>query len=259
MPNRNIKLSIMYDGLAYSGWQRLGEMSSDKSIQGMIEKELSIIMKEPTKITGSGRTDKGVHAYAAVANFHTNSTMDIIKLKKELNKNLPEDIRILEVEEVGPKFHSRYSVKSKTYLYRIDNGEKACVFTRPYTFQMEQKLEIKKMEEAAGYLIGKHDFNAFSSSMKDNRTTIREIYSITINRGMDIEAYPFIGKNEIIITITGNGFLYNMVRIIVGTLIQVGTGERKPKDLERIINSKDRSLAGPTAQYQGLSLKGIEY
>ncbi|WP_243115380.1 tRNA pseudouridine(38-40) synthase TruA [Mobilisporobacter senegalensis] len=242
-------MTIMYDGSGYSGWQRLGKKAVKESIQGCIEESLSSILNEKVKIIGASRTDQGVHAYGMAANFHTKTMIDLEEIKKELNGNLKDDIRILKIEEVNNNFHSRYSARCKTYIYKIDNRDKGSVFHRKYTHHHQGQLDIKNMQTAANYLIGKHDFKGFSSQMNDNRTTIREIYSLTISRE---------GQN-IIITIKGNGFLYNMVRIISGTLIEVGEGKMKPKEIRKILDTKDRSLAGPKAEFQGLTLKEIEY
>lgn len=258
MDSRNIKITIMYDGSGYLGWQRLGKSMNKESIQGCIEKVLSDILKEQVKIIGSSRTDQGVHAYACVANFHTTSIIPIEKIKEEINLKLKEDIRITKLEEVSKQFHSRYSAISKTYIYHIDNNDKANVFTRKYSYHHKDKLDIDKMQNAAEYFVGIHDFIGFSSPMKDNRTTVREIYSLTVKEELDHKPY---GKNnkQIIITVKGNGFLYNMVRIIVGTLIQVGEGKKKPEEIKNVIDSKDKSQTGPKAEYQGLILKEVEY
>lgn len=249
MLDRNIKITIMYDGFGYSGWQRLGKNFKKESIQGSIEKVLSKILNEQIKIIGASRTDQGVHAYGAVANFHTMTTMDLDEMKNELNENLKDDIRIWNIEEVNNQFHSRHSAKSKTYIYRIDNRNKGNVFFRKYAYHHKGHLDIKNMQIASEYLIGRHDFKGFSSQMSDNRTTVREIYLLSIQGG----------NQDIIITIKGNGFLYNMVRIIVGTLIEVGEGKKEPDDIRKILENKDRNLAGPKAEFQGLTLKEVAY
>lgn len=259
MPKRNIKCTFAYDGKRYSGWQRLGGDAKETSIQGRIEMELGLLLGEEIRLIGSGRTDQGVHALGAVANFHTRSAKELELLKQELNQRLPEDIRCLSMEEVEESFHSRYSAREKTYVYIIDDGEVESVFTRDYQFHHSGKLDLDRMREGAAFLIGEHDFAAFSSAMRDDRSSVREIRSITIDR-VDKTAYSVHRKNSRIeIAITGNGFLYNMVRIIVGTLIEVGEGRRDPLDLRKALEGKDRALAGPMAQYQGLFLKGVQY
>lgn len=246
---RNIKLTIEYDGSRYDGWQRLGKNSGQMTIQGKIEEVLKKMTGEDIELDGSGRTDAGVHAYAQVANFHTNTTMKCYEIKHYLNRYLPRDIAVFEVEEVDERFHSRLNVKSKKYIYRIAIGEVPSVFDRKYTYYCFDRLDVAAMKKAAVYLIGRHDFKAFSSIKKTNKSTVREIYDIDIyNDGREIQ-----------ITVHGSGFLYNMVRIIAGTLIEVGKGERKPEDMKRILDSRDREQAGVTAPAQGLFLLEVEY
>lgn len=246
---RNIKLTIEYDGSRYDGWQRLGKNSGQTTIQGKIEEVLKKMTGEDIELDGSGRTDAGVHAYAQVANFHTNTTMKCYEIKHYLNRYLPRDIAVFEVEEVDERFHSRLNVKSKKYIYRIAIGEVPSVFDRKYTYYCFDRLDVAAMKKAAVYLIGRHDFKAFSSIKKTNKSTVREIYDIDIyNDGREIQ-----------ITVHGSGFLYNMVRIIAGTLIEVGKGERKPEDMKRILDSRDREQAGVTAPAQGLFLLEVEY
>lgn len=246
---RNIKLTMEYDGSRYDGWQRLGKNSGQTTIQGKIEEVLKKMTGEDIEIHGSGRTDAGVHAYAQVANFHTNSTMKCYEIKHYLNRYLPRDIAVFDVQEVDERFHSRLNVKSKKYLYRIAIGEVPSVFDRKYTYYSFDKLDVPAMKKAAAFLVGKHDFKAFCSIKRMNKSTVREIYDIDIyNDGKEIQ-----------ITVHGNGFLYNMVRIIVGTLIEVGKGERKAEDMKHILASRDREQAGVTAAAQGLFLLEVEY
>ncbi len=246
---RNIKLMIEYDGSRYDGWQRQGKNSAQTTIQGKIEEILCKMTGEEIEISGSGRTDAGVHAYAQVANFHTNSKMKCYEIKHYLNRYLPRDIAVFDVSEVGERFHARLNAKSKKYVYRIAIGDVPSVFDRKYTYYCFDKLDMEAMEKAASYLIGKHDFKAFSSIKKTNKSTVREIY--------DIDIYG--DEKEIQITFHGNGFLYNMVRIMAGTLMEVGKGERKPEEMRKILASKDREMAGATAPAQGLFLLEVEY
>ena len=175
--------------------------------------------------------------------------MKCYEIKHYLNRYLPRDIAVFEVEEVDERFHSRLNVKSKKYIYRIAIGEVPSVFDRKYTYYCFDRLDVAAMKKAAAYLIGRHDFKAFSSIKKTNKSTVREIYDIDIyNDGREIQ-----------ITVHGSGFLYNMVRIIAGTLIEVGKGERKPEDMKRILDSRDREQAGVTAPAQGLFLLEVEY
>ena len=246
---RNIRLTIEYDGSRYDGWQRLGKHSGQTTIQGKLEEVLTKMTGEPIELIGSGRTDAGVHAYGQVANFHTNTQMKCYEIKPYLNRYLPRDIAVFDVKEVDERFHSRLNVKSKTYVYRIAIGEVPSVFDRKYTYYCFDRLDVAAMERAAAYLVGRHDFKAFSSIKKTNKSTVREIYSIDIEKD----------SQEIKIFVHGNGFLYNMVRIIAGTLMEVGKGERRPEDMRRILSSLDREQAGPTAAAQGLFLQEVEY
>ena len=247
---RNIKLTIEYDGSRYDGWQRLGKQSGQTTIQGKLEEVLKKMTGEDNlQLDGSGRTDAGVHAYAQVANFHTNSTMKCYEIKHYLNRYLPRDIAVFDVQEVDERFHSRLNVKSKKYVYRIAIGEVPSVFDRKYTYYCFDRLDVDAMKKGASYLIGKHDFKAFSSIKKTNKSTVREIYDIDIYKD----------DREIQITVHGNGFLYNMVRIIVGTLMEIGKGERPASDMKSILESKDREQAGVTAAAQGLFLLEVEY
>lgn len=255
---RNIMMILSYDGNRYSGWQRLGSEGIINSIQGIIETTLSNYMGEMIKVIGSGRTDAGVHAWGQVANFQTYSNLSVNLIQREMNLLLPEDIQIRLVKEVDMSFHSRYSAKEKTYEYRIDLGERQWVFTRNYTLHMPGTLNIKAMIEAANHLIGTHDFVAFSTDRKDGKSTIRTIKDISIY-------YEQINKsslgrgNELRISITGDGFLYNMVRIMVGTLLEIGQGIKKPDEIHEILKGRDRQKAGATISSHGLFLKNVKY
>ncbi|WP_250675162.1 tRNA pseudouridine(38-40) synthase TruA [Paraclostridium ghonii] len=244
---RNIKITIEYDGSRYKGFQRLND--SENTIQGKIESVLSKMEDEKIEIIGSGRTDMGVHAYNQVANFKTNSNLSIKKINEYLNKYLPEDIVIKKVEEVEDRFHSRYNVKQKVYLYKINNSKTQDVFLRKYSTHIEKSLDIELMKKASEYLVGEHDFTSFASSKSKKKSNVREIYSITINKNKDI----------IDIFVEGNGFLYNMVRIIVGALIDVGLHKKTPEDVKIMLDKKDRSEASDTAPAKGLYLYSVKY
>lgn len=244
---KNFKLTISYDGTRYLGWQKQ-KKENDKTIQGKIENIISKMAEAKIEIFGSGRTDAGVHANSQVANFTLDTKMSANEIKTYINKFLPEDIVITEVKEVDERFHSRYNVKNKTYLYRIYTQEEHPIFQRKYVYHVPKKLDLEKMNEAAVLLIGKHDFKGFSSR-NIKKSTVREIYSIQFEKT----------KEEILIYIKANGFLYNMVRIIVGTLIEIGLNERNVLDIHRILEKKDRSLSGITAPAQGLTLFDVEY
>ena len=243
---RNLRLDICYDGTRYRGWQRLP--GKDDTIQGKLETALSRILGEPIEISGSGRTDAGVHAMGQVANFHCESTMPAQEILENLRKYLPEDIGIYGCREVSPRFHARLNAREKTYCYRIWNSDMPCVFERRFVAVMPERLDISAMEQAASHLLGEHDFSAFCGNAKMKKSTVREIRSLTIART----------GNEIHIIVTGNGFLHNMVRILVGTLVEVGRGERTPDSIASLFGGK-RAEAGFLAPPQGLCLQEVFY
>ncbi|MEG6614301.1 tRNA pseudouridine(38-40) synthase TruA [Pseudoclostridium thermosuccinogenes] len=243
----NYKLIAQYDGSRYKGWQRLGD--TDNTIQGKLENVLSEMTGEPIEVIGCSRTDAGVHALAQVANFKTSKNFAESDIKEYLNRYLPKDICILDVEAVPERFHARYNAKYKTYLYKIWNKEYSNPFMRKYSMHIENKLDINKMKEAREYFIGEHDFTAFSNAKSKKKSMVRKIYSITIDQE----------DGFILIRLIGNGFLHNMARKIVGTLIEVGLGKLDAATIPDIIESKDRSLAGFIADACGLYLEKITY
>lgn len=259
MPKRNIKLLLSYDGTQYLGWQRLGGEQKSRSIQGLLELRLSDLLEEEIKIVGSGRTDAGVHAFSQVANFYTDTLHEVKDIQTELNKELPEDIRVHAVSEVEKEFHSRLSAKKKIYRYYIDNEQRENVFARRYSYHVEERLDVLKMRAAAELLVGTHDFSSFTTITNDmqgeEKDTTRTLYYINIE-----ESTQFIGTTDsLVIEFCGSGFLYNMVRILVGTLLEVGLGKRKLSDIERALQKRDRQLAGFTAPANGLFLTEVEY
>ena len=243
---RNIRLDICYDGTRYRGWQRLP--GKDDTIQGKLETALSRILGEPIEIAGSGRTDAGVHARGQVANFHTESTMGVEEILENLRRYLPEDIGIYSCRDVSPRFHARLNAREKTYRYRIWNSASPCVFDRRYVAVMTEALDENAMARAARVLEGEHDFSAFCGNPKFKKSTVRFIRSIRITRQGE----------ELVLEFTGNGFLHNMVRILVGTLVEVGRGERSADDLEALFGGK-RAEAGFLAPAQGLCLMEVYY
>ena len=243
---RNLRLDICYDGTRYRGWQRLSGV--DNTIQGKLETALSRILGEPIEISGSGRTDAGVHARGQVANFHCESNMPAAQILEELRRYLPEDIGIYSCKDCSPRFHARLNAKEKTYCYRIWNSEAPCVFDRRYVAVMQDALDIDAMKQAAQYLVGEHDFSAFCGNPKFKKATVRYIRTIDIRRQGD----------EIQLSFTGNGFLHNMVRILVGTLVEVGRGERDPQSIPELFGGK-RSESGFLAPAQGLCLMEVMY
>lgn len=244
---KNIKMTIKYEGSRYKGFQRLQD--NDMTIQGKIEAVLRKMTDEPIEIIGSGRTDMGVHAYGQVANFKTNSEMSLKKMKAYLYEYLPEDIVVTNLEEVDERFHSRYNAKSKVYLYKIYNNEVHDPFLRKYTNHIARKLDLNLMKEASKELIGEHDFTSFASSKSKKKSNVRTIHSIEIQEN----------NNVIEIYVEGDGFLYNMVRIIVGALIDAGLRRKSIKDIKYMLEAKDRTVASDTAVAKGLYLYRVKY
>lgn len=249
MIKRNIRLKIEYDGTRYQGWQKLGKNANASTIQGKLESVLSKMTGESIQIIGSGRTDAGVHACGQVANFHTNCGFSCQEIKEYLMQYLPSDIGILTADEVSERFHSRLNAKQKTYQYRIAIPGTVNVFERKYLWKYPETLDIEKMNEAAAFCLGTHDFMGFSSVKKTKKSTVRTISSIVVEEG----------PREIRISFTGDGFLYNMVRILTGTLAEIGSGARDPESILPVFQSKDRKDAGITAPPQGLFLMNVEY
>ena len=243
---RNLRLDICYDGTRYRGWQRLP--GKDDTIQGKLEAALSRILGEPIEISGSGRTDAGVHARGQVANFHCESRMSADEILQNLRRYLPEDIGVYSCKECSDRFHARLNAREKTYQYRIWNSDMPCVFERRYVTVLPDVLNVRAMEEAARHLLGEHDFSAFCGNPKFKKSTVRYIRSIEIQRSGE----------ELWILVTGNGFLHNMVRIIVGTLIEVGRGERDADSIPELFGGK-RAEAGFLAPAQGLCLQEVYY
>ena len=243
---RNIKLTIEYDGKSFNGWQK---QPNKLNIQGEIEKAIEEITGEEIELIASGRTDAGVHSLGQVANFKTESNIDIEKLPYAINSKLKKSIVIKSAEEVDERFHSRYSVHSKTYRYTINNSKFGTALFRDMEYHFPFKLDENKMNEGAKLFIGEHDFKAFKASGTSSKSSVRIIYDAKVKRDGD----------RVIIELTGNGFLYNMVRIIAGTLLDVGTGKIEPSEIKNIIESKDRNLAGKTLPARGLCLLKVDY
>ena len=243
---RNLRLELCYDGTRYRGWQRLP--SENNTIQGKLEQALSRILGEPIEVSGSGRTDAGVHAMGQVASFHCESTISAQEILEQLRRYLPEDIGIYSCQEAAPRFHARLNAKRKTYCYRIWNSDAPCVFQRRYVAVFPEKLDVSAMVLAGKQLEGSHDFAAFCTRAGTKKSTRREIFDVTVKRQ----------GNEIKITVTADGFLYNMMRILAGTLIEVGRGERSPESIENLFTAQRRE-AGFLAPAQGLCLMEVEY
>lgn len=243
---KNYFMNISYDGTRYQGWQRLGD--GEASIQGKIEDVLGRMCGHRVEIHGSGRTDAGVHAVGQTASFKIETDKTEKEIIDYINEYLPEDIAITDLYEVDERFHARLNAKEKTYLYRINNTNISNVFERKYMYRVKEKLDTDKMRKASEKLLGKHDFKGFSAVKKTKKSTVRTIYKISITDGEEIRIY-----------ITGDGFLYNMVRIIIGTLIEIGLGKRTAESIDDIFETKVRSSAGFTAPAQGLTLYNVKY
>jgi tRNA pseudouridine38-40 synthase len=244
---RNIKLTIEYDGTNYLGWQI---QPNGETIQRVIEDTLKKITSEDVHLIGSGRTDSGVHALGQVANFKTNSHIDIISLQRALNSLLPSDIVIKKVEEVDLEFNSRKNAKSKVYEYRIFNQEIPSVFLRSYAWHIPQRLNWIEIKKATEILIGEHDFSSFRSAGSSIKNSIRKVFSAE---------WRIEREGLVFFEIEANGFLKQMVRTIVGTLIEVGKEKIDSQEFKKILVSKDRRKAGPTAPAHGLYLKEVKY
>jgi tRNA pseudouridine38-40 synthase len=267
---RNLRLEIEYDGTGYCGWQiqknhqvrrslprlrlRLLSVAGHqlKSIQEVIEKTLQKILQEKVMIIASGRTDAGVHALGQVANFRTKSVIETAKLKRALNGILPKDIKVSKIEEVGPDFHSRFSAKSKVYRYSVLNRDYPPVLLRNRVYYFPYPLNLRLMRKEAKALLGRHNFKSFQASDKKERDAVRSIKIIKIIK---------IKKDKDLLNfeIEADGFLYNMVRNIVGTLLEIGRGRFPPASAARILKTKDRRLAGPTLPACGLCLLKVKY
>lgn len=243
---RRIKLIVAYDGTEYSGWQIQPEAPT---IEMYLDKAIRELTGENVHVTGASRTDAGVHAYGNVAVFDTESTIPGDRFTFALNRFLPDSIVIQDSWEVSSDFHPRHCNTRKTYEYRILNTAVPLPQKRNFTWHVAGSIDIEKMKEAAAYIVGEHDFKSFCCVRTQAESTVRTIYSLEVLQE----------GSEIIIRIKGNGFLYNMVRIITGTLIQVGKGRFMPEYVKQMLEAKDRTVAGQTAPPQGLTLVGIEY
>lgn len=243
---KRVMLVVAYDGSACHGWQL---QPGKRTVESELNRALSGLLKEEIKVIGASRTDSGVHALCNVAVFDTASRIPGEKFSYALNQRLSEDIRIQSSRDVEPDFHPRHCESRKTYEYRILNREFPLPTRRLYAFFTYVPLNVERMRRAAAYLTGEHDFASFCSASSSARSTVRTIYELTVEKEGD----------EIIIRICGSGFLYNMVRIIAGTLMEVGNGSRQPEELQAILEAKNRCAAGPTAPACGLTLVGYEF
>ena len=243
----NVKLTIQYDGTRYDGWQRQG--NTDNTLQGRLEGVLSRMVGRPVEIQGAGRTDAGVHALGQVASVHLPQGYTPQEVQDYLNRYLPEDVAVVDVVEVEERFHARLSARGKEYRYHIRMGTVPDVFARKYQYRVEEPLDIPAMERAAQYLTGKHDFRFFCGNRRFKKSTVREVFHIGVE----------VCGSDLTLIYRGDGFLYHMVRILTGTLLEVGLGERTPESMVDILEAKERTAAGKTAPAQGLVLQEVYY
>ena len=244
---RNFKVTLQYEGTRYQGWQK--QESTDNTIQGKLEALLSKMAGTKVEIQGSGRTDAGVHAAGQVANFHLDTAQSTSQIMDYMNFYLPEDIAVISIEEVPERFHSRLNAKGKTYLYRVINSPVPHIFDRKYAWTVEEKLDVDAMRKAAAFLEGTHDYKAFTSLKKSKKSTVRTVECILIECVDD----------EIRFTFRGDGFLYHMVRIMMGTLIEVGLHKKKPEEITGIFEKGLRENAGELVPAKGLTLLEVRY
>jgi len=243
---RNLRLDLCYDGTRYKGWQRLS--TSDNTIQAKLESTLSRILNEPIEVIGSGRTDAGTHAQLQVANFRCASTVPCEEILSQLRRYLPEDIGIYSCRNVSQRFHARLNAKTKTYRYRLWNSDQPCVFDRKYVYADASELNLEYMRKAAGYFVGQHDFSAFCANKNIKKSTVRYIENFQI----------FREGEEVLFEVCGNGFLHHMVRIMVGTLLEVGRGDRSAESIVQLFGAP-RADAGELVPACGLCLMEVTY
>lgn len=244
---KRVRLTVAYDGTNYHGWQ---VQNNGITIESELNRCLTDLLREPIGVIGASRTDSGVHALGNIAVFDTTSRMPAEKISYALNQRLPEDIRVQRSEEVADDWHPRKCASRKTYEYRIYRAEFPMPVKRLYSLFTYHELDVNRMQEAAAYLEGEHDFKSFCQTGAQVESTVRTLYSVEVEEQ---------GGNDLVIRVCGNGFLYNMVRIIAGTLLEIGQGKKDPMDIFAILEAKDRSAAGPTAPAHGLTLMKYEF
>ena len=244
---QNYKMILSYDGTRFYGWEH--QPTTDMTIQGKMESVLSLMVQSEVEVIGCGRTDAGVHAKNMVCNAHFDTQMNTDEIRDYLNRYLPDDICVKEVRIASDRFHSRYNAIGKTYCYTCYIGDVKPVFNRKYVYVLDQKPDIQEMKKAAEYLIGTHDFASFCSNPRMKKSTVRKVDRIEIQKKGDL----------LTLTFHGSGFLQHMVRILTGTLLEVGFGKRAPESISDLIDAKDRKLAGFTAPAKGLCMMQVDY
>lgn len=244
---QNYKMILSYDGTRFYGWEH--QPTTDMTIQGKLESVLSLMVQTEVEVIGCGRTDAGVHAQNMVCNAHFDTQMNTDEIRDYLNRYLPDDICVKEVRIASDRFHSRYNAIGKTYCYTCYIGDVKPVFNRKYVYVLDQKPDIQEMKKAAEYLIGTHDFASFCSNPRMKKSTVRKVDRIDIQKKGDLLTFTF----------HGSGFLQHMVRILTGTLLEVGFGKRTPESISDLIDAKDRKLAGFTAPAKGLCMMQVDY
>lgn len=244
---QNYKMILSYDGTRFYGWEH--QPTTDMTIQGKMESVLSLMVQSEVEVIGCGRTDAGVHAQNMVCNAHFDTQMNTDEIRDYLNRYLPDDICVKEVRIASDRFHSRYNAIGKTYCYTCYIGDVKPVFNRKYVYVLDQKPDVQEMKKAAEYLIGTHDFASFCSNPRMKKSTVRKVDRIDIQKKGDLLTFTF----------HGSGFLQHMVRILTGTLLEVGFGKRTPESISDLIDAKDRKLAGFTAPAKGLCMMQVDY
>lgn len=247
MAKQNYKMIIAYDGTRYYGWEH--QPNTEMTIQGKLENVLSLMTGSSVEVIGAGRTDAGVHAKAMVANAFLDTELSEQEILDYMNRYLPDDICVCEIRRAGDRFHSRYNALGKTYCYTCYVGAVKPVFDRKYVYVPESRADVEKMRRAAEFLMGEHDFASFCSNPKMKKSTVRKVDRIEIRQKGDYLTFTY----------HGSGFLQHMVRILTGTLLEVGFGKRSPESMEELLAARSRALAGFTAPAQGLCLMGVDY
>lgn len=244
---QNYKMILSYDGTRFYGWEH--QPTTDMTIQGKMESVLSLMVQTEVEVIGCGRTDAGVHAQNMICNAHLDTQLNTDEIRDYLNRYLPDDICVKEVRIASDRFHSRYNAIGKTYCYTCYIGDVKPIFNRKYVYVLDQKPDIQEMKKAAEYLIGTHDFASFCSNPRMKKSTVRKVDRIEIQKKGDLLTFTF----------HGSGFLQHMVRILTGTLLEVGFGKRTPESISDLIDAKDRKLAGFTAPAKGLCMMQVDY